>query len=503
MRYRNFAIAALAAFAVFRVLYILFTPLAISPDEAHYWEWSRRLGLSYYSKGPGVAYVIAFFTSIFGDNAFGIRIGAVAFSTLGGWFVYLLGKEVFESEKTGFYAMLLMELTPIFAVGAVLMTTDVLLVTFWAGAVWCVNRAVGGRRGGWWYLAGLMIGLGFLSKYTMFFLVLCIPMFLLFSKNERFWLRRREPYVAGLISLVAVTPVIYWNIRNGQVTIMHTIGQVNAAGGLTMFLEFLGSQAALLTPLVFIAAVWGAARCASIGFRSKRSGLQLLFFASAPLFLFFLFKSLHGKVQANWAVASYITAYPAAVWAYSGLSGGAGRKPERFKKAIAWAAFGFCFAISFLAYFPWALEAMGVEDIFYHPPYNRVVGWEELGERVSEVRAEMGLESGRVFIASDSYQITSELALYTEGNPTVYNFNTGGRRMNQYDLWPGYNGLTGYNALYVKGGTAEIEPLVEASFESCAREVFFIHRGERVMTDFTFFRCYGFKGFDAGADMTY
>src|ERR1700741_1963750 len=33
-------------------------PLDLSPDEAHYWDWSRHLDWSYYSKGPLVAYLI-------------------------------------------------------------------------------------------------------------------------------------------------------------------------------------------------------------------------------------------------------------------------------------------------------------------------------------------------------------------------------------------------------------------------------------------------------------
>ena len=37
--------------------------LDLSPDEAHYWEWSRRLDLSYYSKGPLIAYLIAALTA--------------------------------------------------------------------------------------------------------------------------------------------------------------------------------------------------------------------------------------------------------------------------------------------------------------------------------------------------------------------------------------------------------------------------------------------------------
>ena len=30
-------------------------PLDLAPDEAHYWDWSRHLDWSYYSKGPLVA----------------------------------------------------------------------------------------------------------------------------------------------------------------------------------------------------------------------------------------------------------------------------------------------------------------------------------------------------------------------------------------------------------------------------------------------------------------
>ena len=33
-------------------------PLDLAPDEAHYWDWSRQLDWSYYSKGPLVAWLI-------------------------------------------------------------------------------------------------------------------------------------------------------------------------------------------------------------------------------------------------------------------------------------------------------------------------------------------------------------------------------------------------------------------------------------------------------------
>src|ERR1051325_4997905 len=34
-------------------------PIDLTGDEAHYWEWSRHLDYGYYSKPPGIAWVIA------------------------------------------------------------------------------------------------------------------------------------------------------------------------------------------------------------------------------------------------------------------------------------------------------------------------------------------------------------------------------------------------------------------------------------------------------------
>jgi len=493
----NKLIVILAAFALFRAAYIAWGPFAVSPDEAHYWEWSRRLDLSYYSKGPAVAYVIALFTSVFGSNGFGIRIGAIVFSSVASYLIYLLGRDLFGSETAGFRAAVLTNITPIFAIGAILMTTDVMFLTFWAATVWAVNRAVTTTRGPWWYLAGLLIGIGFLSKYTMVLLYPCIALFLLSSKGDRYWFLRKEPYLGALVSLAAATPVIYWNITHGEVTIKHTMGQAHVGSGafsLGPLFEFIGSQALLLTPLIFIALACGVLRSGLEGFREDKSGLKLAFFASAPLFLFFLFKGLHGKVQANWAVASYMTAFPAAAWAFGEIYGKYSEAGKKVLTGIVILAAATGAVASFFAYFPWTLEPLGAKRIMSGPPYNRVTGWEELGAKVSAVKAELDAE-GATFIMSDTYQITSELALYTKGNPVTYNVYTGSRRMNQYDLWPGFEGLTGYNAIYVKGGDASLDAVVEPAFDRCEKELFTILRADgRKLKSFTIWRCYGFKG---------
>src|SRR4030065_537893 len=81
--YTTIFFISLFALTFFRYYYIATGHLDLSPDEAHYWEWSRRLDLSYYSKGPLIAYLIFLSTSLLGDNVLGVRIPAVLLSALG------------------------------------------------------------------------------------------------------------------------------------------------------------------------------------------------------------------------------------------------------------------------------------------------------------------------------------------------------------------------------------------------------------------------------------
>jgi undecaprenyl-diphosphatase len=61
----------------FRIWLIITGPFDLTPDEAHYWEWSRRPDWSYYSKGPMIAWLIRVGTLLFGNTVLGIRVVAV------------------------------------------------------------------------------------------------------------------------------------------------------------------------------------------------------------------------------------------------------------------------------------------------------------------------------------------------------------------------------------------------------------------------------------------
>jgi len=505
--YNKKLLLILVAVSILRLIYIVYSPFDLSPDEAHYWEWSRRLALSYYSKGPGVAYIIAFFTAILGSTEVAVRAGAVVFAAGASYFIYLIGYELTGEEKTGFYAALLSMITPLLSVGSVLMTTDVPFVFFWAGTVFFFIKALQSQKMASWFLAGLLAGLGFLSKYTMVLIYPTLLLVLLSSRDHRALLKSYGPYVAGITTAVVSLPVFIWNMANKGVTFRHTMGQAhvgNASFSLSEPLDFLASQAGLFTPLLFAAFVYGIYRCARKGFSEGSTPHIFAFFSSAFIFFFFLFAGFHGKVQANWAIAAYVTALPAAVWAFDeaykkASRGGRGGTAKKALAITAGLAIFMGTVGTVFAYCPWLLEPLGARNILWGPPFNRVTSWQELGDRVSKVKKEMEPRGNKVFIMSDTYQITSELAFYTAGQPHTYNINTGSRRMNQYDLWPGLSGLKGRDAIYVKGGDAGLAPSTADSFNECKKEVFPIYYKGRVLKKFSIFRCYGFKGL-AGQD---
>src|SRR5271170_4562178 len=88
------AILVIAVTTLFRLFYCAWLP--ILPDEAYYFQWSRHLDASYFSKGPAVAYTIWAGTALFGDNNLGVRFFAVLLSAGTAWQIFLLARRWYD-----------------------------------------------------------------------------------------------------------------------------------------------------------------------------------------------------------------------------------------------------------------------------------------------------------------------------------------------------------------------------------------------------------------------
>lgn len=512
----------LLAISVFRIYYIQQGPLDLSPDEAHYWEWSRRLDWSYYSKGPIIAYLIYIGTAILGDNVFGIRILAVFFSALSSVIIYKLGKNLYD-EKVGLFSAMLLQIIPLFSTFGIIFTIDSPFIFFWILSLLMFHHAISnvqhltrnqepkpyktnppshscspitlplekGGRGGfdpslvtchsslkYWFILGLSIGLGLLTKYTMVFFYFCSSLFLFLKEKRLFF--TKGPYIALLISLLIFTPVVLWNAGHNWVTLRHTAGQAHVAEGLTIslksFFEFVVSQFGVITPILLIlmsVSLWSL--------RKQKEG-SLLFWFCVPVITFFLLKSIQGNVEANWALPGYITGIIAfAVFSKKVSS------EESVKKILITLSILLSLFVTAIAYYPSILNLPIKQD-----PTSRLRGWRELGSEVTKIYEKMS-KGGPVFLFSDKYQVSSELAFYVKGYPVTYCINLD-RRMNQYDLWRGFSELLHYNAIFVTIDDISVPEKIAGAFEKIEKRLFTVYEKDKKVRDYSIFLCYDFKG---------
>lgn len=471
--------------------------LGLSPDEAQYWDWSRTLQWSYYSKGPLIALANALGTSFFGPTETGVRAGAVAVSAviqlvLLGWIGFYLGR-----ARTAFWALFVFNTTVLFTAGSVLMTTDNLLLACWIPALICLHLAVDQERRTAFFFLAVFLAAGITAKYTM---LLFIPLALMASwwigrtqgLPVRFWPRLvKSLSIGGVLGLV---PIVIWNAANGWVGFKHVLYRGGLAGEKARvllnpgkFFEYLGSQIGVITPwwLVFLfLGAWLVGRMAfskperEDDFSRNTAILLTVFFW--PVWLFFLFWSLHAKVEANWSAV----AYPAGMVM-------AGLALERFmvrnagrKQAFIWPALGgLVFLILHLpGYIPWD----GPKN-----PMHRLMGWEELGQAVGDMQEELG---GPAFAFSDEYGVTAELSFYVPGQKRAFCV-AGSRKMNQYDFWPEPDSSQ-INAVFViKGHKLIVPDTVRNMFESIGEPtVLQTTQGARQGQTFILFPCQGYTG---------
>ncbi len=494
----------LIVFSLFRIYFILHAPVDISPDEAHYWEWSRRPDVSYYSKGPMIAYLIAFSTWIFGDNPFGVRALAVVFSFLSSILIYKIGKELF-SEKAGYIAGILFQLIPLFTVYGVIFTIDSPFIFFWIFSIYLFMKALEGKKA-YWVLLGIIIGFGLLTKYTMAFFYLCMFVYLLkyksvcASESDSLLSKPAPAHSLALaltlsltLSLIVFSPVIVWNFQHDWVTLKHTAGQANIYEGFKISLkslsEFIGSQLLVVTPLIFALGFYFIFKPSALNLIKRQWWFIISF--SMPVFAFFLLKSIQGKVQANWAMMSYIPFLFTIAYAFE----------RKILKKLIISAIALSCIFTILTYTMPFMNLSAKLD-----PSSRLKGWKELGIKVSGIKKELE-KDGKVVIFSDRYQISSELAFYVEGKPKVYCINLG-RRMNQYDVWESINtellSKEKINGIFVMYGIKNEAPEeVKKAVDKCDGESFSAQKKGVKIRDYTIFKCYNFKGINEKKPETY
>ena len=469
------AIASLAVITLFRLWYA--TRIDLVPDEAYYWLWSKHLAASYRDKGPLIAWIIAAGTWLFGDTVFGIRVFAVLFGAGVGWQLFRLARRLHD-ERTGLWCLVLANIMPLFAIGSVLMTIDPMSVFFWAWAANVFWTALESRKVLHWAGVGLIVGLGFLAKFTNGVQFACFALFLLWSKPHRSLFFSRQTVAMCAAFCLAIVPIIYWNIQTGWVhaKALHSRSGVEDSFQIrpAELLQFIGGELGVISPLLAIGIV--VAALGMLWKKHRETRTQFLLSQSLPVAGLFLFFSLNKAGKENWPAPALITGMILTVVFWREL---VARKPG-WRWAV-WPALLIPFLMT---------AAIHNTDFLKLPakyePMRRAQGWSDFARHVQEARTK---HQATILIGSH-YSQASMMAFYLPDRPTTYLLPEPYGK-NQFTLWPGYELSTNSRALYVTQSLRGVPQPVKRDFPNTelVDDFYSLHRDGRPMTRFRVYLC--------------
>lgn len=408
-------------------------PWELSGDEAQYWDWSRHPSLSYYTKGPGVTWVITLTTAIFGDSILGIRLGSFIFHAIAGVAVGSIAMRFSgQHSPTVITTVIGYQCLLGYQIAGSLMTVDMMMVAGWSVATLAtlqtIDRADQGEsvRTPLWIM-GVGLGLAFLAKYTALLGALGLAIALWRQRSILIDATGLRAGLAGSCGFLALgmLPVVIWNMQRDWPTVEHLLGHLHVPGGdsgTTSWLEFdplwtlayLGQVIGLAGPMI------GWLLLRGFFLRSQLTAYQLratsvLRWSAIPLLVFYLLVSFKGPTEGNWIVGAYAPLLPlGAFWVHHCCS--------KFQKRI-WSVLiglrGLATGLFLLALMSWgpALNESLESSSFRGLPIHRVSGHQKFAQELHRKMSEEGLPNATV--VCNYYDKTALLAYYLPQRPEV------------------------------------------------------------------------------------
>ena len=405
----------------------------LSFDEAHYWMWSERLAPAYFSKGPGIAFAIRMSTAVFGASEFGVRFFSPVLAAVTSLLLFYFARRLF-SATAGVWAVIALNGTPIFNIGAIVMTIDALSIFFWMAAMFTFWLSVEKSPSfSWhWPVTGLLIGLGFLCKYTNAFELISVLVVLALVPRLRREFKRPGVYLLIGMFVLCTIPSIVWNAQHAWITLAHLRSRGNLEHGFGFHplevLWFLLQHFLVYSPLLFFALVWGV-----IGsWRRINQQLKVLFLMwfGLPVFVFYLLLSLNKAAAPNWDGLAFFGFGLVATYFWW----------ERLQASV------------FLRVCAGAAVLVGLMSLFalgfFEPRRlsNQIRGWKSATSALEKMRNELETKLGeKLFLIADARDRASEISFYLRdkraegpGHPPVY-IPESQDMVNQFSFWPRYD----------------------------------------------------------------
>jgi 4-amino-4-deoxy-L-arabinose transferase-like glycosyltransferase len=406
--------AVLAAFALLRLLVI--PAFGLGVDEAHYVLYGRFLDLSYFDHPPLVGWVQYVFTSLFGENLFGARIGAVIVGFLASLGIYALLCAVSSDRTAALVGVIALNASFLFNALFMMLMPDTLLFLLLVPVIFAVLAVEKENSVNHWLLLGGLLGLAGLAKYTAVLFLVPIALYFLIRKRFDLFITPKM-FPALLVALAIISPVLIWNVGHDWISFTYQSGHVVGSDTLDWraFGQSVAAQFGAYSPFLFPVAFYGL-------FKALRSDNDLLFLSAlfgTVLIGFFTYASLYKPALPHWSAPFYLLFIPIGsyyLWRTQGV----------WKKYL-YVALSVSMLITLVAYAELAFKFIPTGD--YNSIHRDIYGFDTVMKEANALIEHPEREA----IAVTNWTLASRAIFYNSAYKSDVYLLDG--RYDQFDLW--------------------------------------------------------------------
>ena len=221
------------------------------------------------------------------------------------YFVYKFSISFFNNKNLALISILLLEGVYFYNFTTPEFNVNIAQLPFWALSVYYSWRCFKFNKKIDFFILGIVLGLGVLSKYLFIYLIIGIKLFFLYviitKKNKA---KIANYFITGSITALILLPHILWLFENDFITINYAFQRTGGLGNIfdhfTFPIIFLLKQLSILLPLFFM--IYLLIRKIKFKINSKDQKFIFLFYLILiPIILVFFTSAIIGiKIRTMW-----------------------------------------------------------------------------------------------------------------------------------------------------------------------------------------------------------
>jgi 4-amino-4-deoxy-L-arabinose transferase-like glycosyltransferase len=372
--------------------------LELGNDEVYYYTYAVQPDWNHFDHPPMVGWLIQLSTlNLNWVSTLSMRLGSILAAAISTWIVFRTGTLI-HTERAGWIAALLYTCSIYTSIIAGLfIMPDSPQLLFFTGSIyliakWVVKPHLFNAIN--WIGLGCLIGLATLSKVHGLYLWVGFGGFILFHQIKT--LKQPFLYIAVLITLCFILPILYWNIDNDFITYkFHSKRVMHSGIQLASLLQQIVGEIAYQNPLVYMSCLIPLIRFKKLNliFKSQHtvdqqssSMLALLLWLSLPLIILFWVISLFNPTLPHWTGPGFIALFliSGVYWSEVSIKS----IPNLMQGALGFLVvlvFGF---IGLVHVFPIQLGSKNQENLGEYNPINDVTGWTQFSADFKQLVAQ-------------------------------------------------------------------------------------------------------------------